>query len=269
MKKIFVISIAILFVNIVFSQTQYFDLKTNNVKGNVKSSFHKTYKVHQDEIIQKYAIKSVYNQDGLMTSKESYGSDNELDYKEIYAYKSGKIISIHIENSSGKLNKKINYEYKNGVLKSIIKTDNKGETEHKTTYLYDKKEKLLSKTKTIPKIAYTITESYVYDANTGYIVVKAKKAHVGTSKETFEYNMEGLISKKSEYNALSELFSTIDYEYNNQGDKISLKKHSPEGELTYYETYTYEYDDMGNWIKKTTTKKDKKDSEETREFVYY
>ncbi len=271
MKKILIILFVILGANALFSQEIEFSIKSENLKGNVKTFYHKTFKIakESDELHQKYAIKYHYDNKGMLTSQENFGDDNKLDSKKVFTYSKNKIAKIILLNSADKPTKIITYTYKNNNLVSIKKEGNKGKIEHETTYFYSEKDILLSKTKTIPSIGYTITESYVYNNKTGHIVVKAKKARIGTSKETFEYNNKGEISKKSDYNAIGELFSVIDYEYNERGDKTSLKKYDVDGQLTYTETYKYEYDSQNNWVKKTSYKKDKKDSEETREFVYY
>ena len=254
------------------AQENTYNLKKENLKAKVQSVFHKTFKVSKSsgELSQKYAIKQHYNVDGNLTEIENFGHDDILDSKEVFYYNDDKLMSIRIENSTGRTGKITSFQYnREGVLLSQEKMNNKQETEHKTVYLYNDVKQLLSKTKTIPSINYSMTERYVYDNRTGQIIVKNKKARIGTSKETYEYNTRGLISKKSEYNAVSELFSVITYEYNAENDKINLKKYDAKGKQTYDESYEYTYDKSQNWIKRVSYHKGVKASVETRVFVYY
>jgi hypothetical protein len=100
------------------------------------------------------------------------------------------------------------------------------------------------------------------------MIERSKKARIGSTKEVFQYKSGRLPIKKSEYNALGELFSTIQYKYNKQGDKISLEKKDTTGNISYYETYQYQYDTKGNWIEKINFEMDKKASIEKRTIKY-
>jgi hypothetical protein len=271
MKNLILLAV-ILFLHLSsYSQGISFNLKNDNLKGQVHTVYHKTFKVRASgEMQQKYAVKSTYATNGDLTSVENYGYDTKLDSKELYNYKGGKLEKISLLNSVGKEDKTTQFSYNNKqILIAQKKQDSKRNIEHETTYKYNEKGLLLSKTKTIPSIDYTMTESYVYDNRTNQMVVKAKKARIGATKETFEYNKKGLVSKKSEYNAIGELFSVITYKYNKNNDKISLDKFNPKGEKTYFETYDYVYDVKGNWIKRISFEKGKKVSQETRDISYY
>jgi len=269
MKNLFYLLVLLPFLS--FSQENKTTLTAENINHEVKVYFHKTNKVSNQTkaLKQKYASKHFYDKVGRLTKKENYGDDATLDTKEIYTYKNNKISSVEIQGSTGETNKVTHYKYnKKGLLILKDKVNNKGETEHKTFLTYNNQGVLLLMKKNIPSINYTITESYVYNA-LNQIIVKEKKARIGATKEKYVYNDAGSILKKSEYNAVGELFSVINYEYNQHNDKISLKKYDTDGNLTYYEKYEFRYDSKGNWIEKISFEKGEKVSEEIREFTYY
>ena len=68
---------------------------------------------------------------------------------------------------------------------------------------------------------------------------------------------------------MDELFSIIEYKYNEYNDKISLMKYDTERTKTYEESYEYVYDNQGNWTKKINFENGKKVSEEFREISYF
>ncbi len=272
MKNFNLYVVVFFFSATLFAQENSYNLKKENLKGSVQSVYIKTFKVSKSsgELIQKYALKHKYNTEGNLVEISNFGYNEKLDSKEVFYYNDAKLTSVRIENSTGETGKTTSFQYdRNGVLLAQEKMNNRQETEHKTTYLYNDKGQLLSKTKTIPSINYSMTESYVYNNKTGHVVVKNKKARIGTSKETYEYNTRDLISKKSEYNAVSELFSVITYEYNDNNDKISLKKHDANGVQTYDESYEYTYDQHKNWTKRISYHQGVKASVTTRDFVYF
>jgi hypothetical protein len=270
MKKIIFLSF-LLFSFIGFSQQNNLNLKSENLKGNVQSYQNKTFLISKTSglLEQRYNEKRSFNSNGLLTSIENYGDDTQLDSKETFTYEHAKLSEHTVYGSSGNINKTTKYEYDEaGNLVTQKKYNKSDKLQYQTTFLYNNKGILTAKHKLIPSINYTMKQHYKYN-DLEQLIEISKIARVGTTKETFEYNTIGLLSKKSEYNAMGEMYSFINYVYNKQQDKIELKKYDIDGTLTYFENYEYTYDNNGNWIKRTSFEKGVKVSSEKREFTYY
>jgi len=254
-----------------YSQHKTVNLQSENLKEKVQFYTKKTFLVTENstDLIQKYHVKYSFDKQGNIIEIENYRKDNKLDSKKVFEYIQGKLSSINFFNSIGTATKTTLYNYDdNGNLASQKKYNNPDKLQYETSYIFNQKGQLTTEQKLIPSINYTMKENYTYD-DFNNLIVKTKKARIGTTRETFRYNSKGLPIKKSEYNAMDELFSIIEYEYNEQNDKVSLKKYDTENTMTYNENYEYSYDTKGNWIEKISFKNGKKVSKEHREINYY
>ena len=65
------------------------------------------------------------------------------------------------------------------------------------------------------------------------------------------------------------LYRKHTYKYDEKGNKIEENKYDRDGNLYYKLTYKYEFDAVGNWIKKTEFKKGKPYQISEREIEYY
>jgi len=270
MKKLLLIPILFLSLNL-YSQYIQVSLETENLKGKVASYTTKTFLVsaNSNDLLLKYHMKYAFNKKGNIESIENYRDGIKLDSREIFEYENGKISKHKIYNSIGTVGKTSLFDYdSNGNLASQKKYTGKEKLQYDTSYLYNQKGQLTIQQKLIPSINYTMKESYKYD-DFNNLIVRSKTARIGTTKETFRYNSKGLQTKKSEYNAMGELYSVIVYEYNEQNDKTSLKKYDAANTMNYYENYEYVYDANGNWIEKISSEKGEKVSEEKRTISYY
>ena len=260
----------LLFSFIGFSQQNSIDLKSINLKGEVQSFEKTTFLVDKTtkNLTQKYKENYVFNSDGFPISIENFGDDTQLDSKKTYSYNQNKLSLLSVFSSTGKVDKTTQYGYDEVGQLIIQKKYNKSEKlQYQTSYLYNQKGLLSAKYKLIPSINYTMKQHYKYNAKDQLIEI-SKIARIATTKETFEYNHKGLQSKKSEYNAMGELYSSINYSYNIENDKTDLKKYDTEGALTYFENYEYTYDTTGNWTERSSFEKGKKVSVEKRVIIY-
>jgi len=266
------ILIPLLFLSlIVHSQYKTPSLDTENLKGKIASYTTKTFLVskNSDILLLKYHVKYTFYKKGNIASIENYRDGEKLDSKEIFEYENGKLAKHTIYNSTGTVSKTSLFSYdSNGNLASQKKYTGQEKLQYDTSYLYNKKGQLTTQQKLIPSINYTMKESYKYD-DFDNLIIRTKTARIGTTKETFRYDSKGQPVKKSEYNAMGELFSVIIYEYNEQNDKTRLKKYDAANKMTYHESYEYVYDANGNWVEKISSEKGKKVSEEKRNIKYY
>ncbi|HHB51798.1 MAG TPA: hypothetical protein ENK75_01955 [Saprospiraceae bacterium] len=269
--KLFISLFSFLLCFQTFSQQTKYNLQQENLKGKLHYYIVKTFitKNPNEEPVQKYAAKKIFNTDGVLTEIDNYDADSKLLGKIIYEIKDGLLIRETFFNAIGNPDKITTYEYdEQGRVSTQKKINNAGKLQFQTTYLYNAKGQLSATHKLIPSINYTMKESYQYDA-VGNLIEIAKKVRIGTTKELYAYNSQKQQIKKSEFNAIGELFSVITYEYNTKGDKTGLKKHDASGALTYFESYQYQYDEHDNWTERTSFEKGKKVSVEKRTITYY
>ncbi len=270
MKHLLFILIVLLNV-VLYSQDKIINLQSENLKGKVQSYEKKTFIIDQNSkaLIQKYSIKYTFNKKGDIISIENFGDDAKSDSKEVFEYKNHKISKTNLFNAMGKTNKMTLYDYDDkGYLTLQKKYNKQGKLQYETSYMFNQKGQLTVQQKLIPSINYMMKESYKYDANNN-LIEKAKTARIGTTKEIFEYNSQGLETKKSEYNAMGELYSVIVYEYNKQGDKTRLKKYDVNDVMNYHEKYDYKYDSKGNWTECISFEKGEKVTVDKRAIFYY
>ena len=269
--KFFISLLAFLGTFQLFSQQITHNLQSENLKGKLHYYYLKTFIATDTdtELSQKYAEKKVFDKDGNLTEIINFDADSQPINKTLFKFKNRRLIGETYFNASGNQDKTITYQYDDKERLSCQKKYNTaGKLQYQITYFYNTKGQLSATHKLIPSINYTMKENYKYNTD-GNLIEVAKKVRIGSTKETYVYNQQKQLIKKSEYNALGELFSTIEYTYNENADKTALKKYDADGNLTYYESYQYTYDTHDNWTERISFKRDKKVSIETRELVYY
>ncbi len=271
MKLYYLFSLFILSLSLHAQEISY-DSAADNLHGKVKEIDYKNFKFRSStgEKELKYFNRYRFDKSGNLVEKIKFGYDNKPDTKALYKYNDGHLISIIEQKTTGKNDKVTHYYYDTkGKPKKVIKKNQRGDVEYEIIYTYDNQDRIIKKEKKIPNISYSMVETFVYHSKHPKPYVKNKKTRIGTSKETYEYDAKNRLIKKSEYNAIGELFSYIQYAYDKEGNKISLDKFDEKGKKTYSETYEYQYDSHHNWTKKITYKKGKKDSVEIRKITYY
>lgn len=264
-----ILAILFLFNTMLWAQQ---DNEVDKIIGNVRSIESKTYKVkdYLPETNPNYFYIKYYSRAGFVSNIKFMGEVGFMDSEEVYTYQNdGKILKIETLKSNGKINKTTSFEYDvfNNLL-SEKKLNYKYDIESQSTYLYDGSQKLISKDQHFSKINYTTKDRYMYN-DQNQLTEISKEDSSGITREIFTYYPNGMLFTKDEYNSKNEKFSSILYEYNVQGDKISLFKFDISGELTYFEQYEYQYDATGNWTEKKSYTKGDLTSIEKRVLVYY
>lgn len=267
MKKAFLI---ILFLPIFFFAQQISE--QDDFKGKIKSVETKTYTVAGDQVSSThnyYSLRS-YGLNGKLEHLKNFGNDLIIDSEEVNFFNStNQLIKTEIKMNGGRLDKIIYYEYNpKGNLCREIKTNTKNENEYETKYQYNPNLLLETKSQKFFNIDYEIVERYLYNTQ-NQLLEAFKETHSGISKDKFTYNSKGFLLSKDEFNAKNELFSTTLYEYNDNGDRISLIKTNLDGEVTYYEQYEYVYDTKQNWTTKDIYIKGIYSIQEKRILSYY
>lgn len=205
------------------------DLQKFNLQGNVKSitevedDIKKDSVIHTSEAYPQYITLLKFNEKGNLTKMSFYHSKNILASETLYKY-NDKGYLIEEEHH--------NYDFFFPVSsKHIPKYDDKGNLIEKDNY--DSDGKLTSKTK------------YKYDGKGNEIERNIYKPDGSLdSKWTFKYDNKGNTIEENVYNSNGSLNSKITYRYNDK----NIIEEAYNGRNK--ETYKYEHDDKGNWIKR-------------------
>jgi len=178
------------------------------------------------------ATSTTENQPGITTTSYKYTLDD-----------GGKITEMDLYKSDGSLISKNMRKYDaNGNLIESDSYDNGGNNAGKSTFVYDDKGNL------------TVSSNY---NSSGVLVVRTIFTQYDN---TGEYNEETFTSPIFKYHHL--------YKHDDKGNMTEMKVLNKDGSTLDF-TYQYEYDKMGNWIRKTVFKDDKLQSILEQEIQYY
>ena len=169
---------------------------------------------------------ATYNQQGNKLRSESYDSKGNLDTITVYGYiDGGRVASF----------KSIRQEY-NPPPGSVATAGSKSDPryQHRFAFKYDEKKRLIEKT------------SF---KSTGEVWVRHVYKYNGNQREELLYTGDGSLR----WRALSAL--------DDKGNEVK-QTFEGEGAEPLKESFTYEFDSKGNWIKKTTSRLVMKDGRE-------
>jgi YD repeat-containing protein len=285
------------------------DLAAFNMNGNVRSVTQNYFQVLQtdagkDSVGQQWETTDRnfvinYNDKGFIAWANYYKTGSTLDYRYVYKYDAG---GNRIEetwfDSDNALDYRLTRKFSNkGFMVELKKyTDTTGECDEKTVYEVDPTGHPTKSTLYDGSDVLINTTTYVYDQyghkteedmlNTkGKLMEKIlfvfdtkgneseEDAYNGDgslkTKKKFHYGYMGNIADQENYDNNGKLVEKFAYLYNDQGNETGYTNTDRSGIILYQYTYTYEYDDKGNWIKKTELTNGKAEYMCTREIKYY
>jgi len=259
------------------------DWKNQNLQANPKAMNNIVYNIVENfgAIERTGVVKGVnftYNELGFVITQNNYGQNaqpiNQLHivYDTLYNIK-----SKNLSDKNGKLINRVNYEYnkKNKTTyESIYRAD--GSLESRMVYTYNKKKVKLLKVisfdsngqkKEVKNYTYRKWKHLmrVETVNPKTKVVKNKKVFdednnlleisffdvLGnlTSKKKYQYKKQQLITIL--FYVKKELKIQQNFTYNNLGFLVKEEVKTLESKKVDIITYTYDFDDKENWVKKS------------------
>lgn len=256
------------------------DLEKYHLKGNVKSIMTKYFNA-----VEKFGEVApgdcyyygdnelvCFNRDGFITEKTSYDCDGDIRNKRVYEYDSDNLLSnvtfykVDWRHPNGYLDSKEIHEYnEKRQLVQLIGYDSNGVEKLKFIYEWDGKN--IVKTMIYQNEMLSLVQVDEYNGNSKVKSVVTDSD--GKEIERLEYENNRLSKRVQED-------YTATYKYNDKGlccatenaRLSSVYFSSSEGKSF---TYEYEYDQKGNWIKRT--EKDSQTKIATiitiREITYY
>lgn len=211
-----------------------------DVKGNTTESEIVFYKAESKDNSEK--LRTIYERDssGNRTVAMSFGANGALQEKTLYVSdKSGNQIEQAVHDKEGNIKFKFIHAYDadgNRVETKSYLHD--GTLRSKAVYAYDSKRNMTSS-------SFTDCTSQ-QDCKLEYTAVNS-------------YNLKGKLTEATIYKADGMLDERRVYTYNANADEQEKTVYNSDGSVREKETYAYEYDSVGNWIKRTITKAVSKD----------
>ncbi len=214
-------------------------------KGNVSQA---TFYKAGDTLLKKDTYK--YDENGNEIEKdEEENAPVKKVAKHYYPYDAnGNKVKENVFTSGGSLNQAHAWKYDmNGRMVEEDNFTNKGTPQDKFVYKYDDQGNNLE------------CDAYHADGSL-------------SSKQTFKYNLKGLKIEEDDYNFEGKLVKYYTYGYDDKGNEKEYKMFNIYGndkQMDIADTYLFEYDKKGNWIKKTDLKIDGAIVLTEREIMYY
>ncbi len=287
MREIGFLLIALLITYSCTSEKKENDWTKENLKGKVKSYTNRTYKTlerfgnveigertssmgfddqkkfdekgyliesnkYLDDGTLFFCYKNKYDDVGNMTELICYDTEGILTFREKYEYDSkGNLIEKNNYNPSGRLFDKIIYEY-----------DKNGNLVEESTYYEFSESPFFSTTYDYDDRGNRIEESR-------YFYGKYKKPRL-EDLYRFKYNESGYLVEKHIYDTNKKLQLIIRYSYNEKGDLTEEYDCEADGGIIGMNSYSYNYDEKGNWKSRIRYKNNKIPEYITiREIEYY
>lgn len=259
----------VLITSFVFAQKQKTDWAYNDLKGAVKSVKKTgTYRYRQNGKFTEWAaIKSelmVFDSKGNKTEHTFYKEDGTYDYKQI------------IKRDAVAKTKESGTDLP-GSGKGIFRYDDNGNELEEQQYKSDGS--LISKYINTHDANGNLTMSKGYKPDGSLLTTRKWKydskgntieSDMGWGIDSYKYDGNGNRTEQLNYNPDGTLKLRYTFKYDDKGNKTEEFKYTATGVLKDHNTWTYEYDKQGNWIKRTQiTSENEPFSIEERAFVYY
>ncbi len=273
----------LLLSSMIYGQLLIMIPEKENLKGKVKSYTELSFEAieHLGNIEKgkkivnswKYDVERKYDKYGKQIEWYGYKSDGSLYIKYTYKYdEHGNSIEENWSNSDGTLKMSHTYEYKydiNGNMVEKMQYDSDGSLFHTNTYQYDSNGNQIEVNQFDSYGNLDEIHFYNYDEHGNRIEEKLlNSAGIVYMRHIYKYDDSG---NKIEWNSYTDdiLNGKSTYSYDENGNKIIEKRYGPNGELRSKKTYRYDYDERGNWIKKTIIEDDTAKTILERKYEYY
>lgn len=253
MKNKFITLLFFFSVNLAFSQTEKYDLESQNLHRKVRKTIEHYYKYDKESggfVRMSVNIKR-YNDDGNLAETYSlynskYSESNPV--KKLYNYNTDglltgtKDISDYKDKYSTEL--KFTYDNKGNLVKrESIYTDG---SKYYTNYTTDSRGRIINKKEYNKEGKLTADVNYAYNGDTTTETRTSFSSKdnsiIGTYTTILEDGRTSLYKSESKYGS-----SSTKYEYDKNKNVLATNY---SGKTNSKTTYDYEYDRKDNWIKK-------------------
>ena len=250
------------------------DRTKNDLNGKIKSvkeSYYRAGKAEKDFKLRSIN-ESTFNKEGNKTAYIQYTSDGDTISKQLYTYDDkNNLIEDNSYGSYGELSTKTSYTYdsKGNQVEEILFED--GYSPSKELYKYDDSGNMIEKKQYNPEGICWNKIRYKYD-ETGNMVEENRLApddeHI--EKKLYKYDDNGNVIEVKSFSSLN---SSYNYKtlstYDDKNNLIEYGYIQDGNSAPFKTTYSYEFDEMGNWIMSTEFKDDIPQNKTEREIEYF
>lgn len=239
----------------VFSQTN--DWEEDGLKGKVRDMT-----IERAELVQKAGTlfeakrKPVetmsFTAEGAKIEEAHYSANGALLWTFVHAYGSdGRRRTTESRLANGTVSETLVFAYSNDKRTESDTLGPDGSLREKSSYAYDEN----GNTAEIDEVAADGTSvgkwTYHYDTR-GHVREWAAYNPDGSifEESTYTYDSEGRLKVTAQYRADNSLEKRVAYD--SKGNEIEAEKDAADGTVLWKRIYEYEFDSVGNWIKKTT-----------------
>lgn len=249
MKKIAVILI-LLSTNIFAQKT---DLLKNNLKGNpriIEESVEKA--IIKTNIIegyfQEYYNKTYFNSSGNVEKIENFDENGELNSIESFKYANDKILEIEKINNDETLVILKKFEYNELGFKVLLLENEILISE--TFYILDQNKNIVEQ-KEINLIDESLTTSRNNEFKDNFLVKTVVKYGKDGYIIQYKYGKSDIPSEEIIYDLKNKLVSKKIRKFDSSNNLVEENLFDQDGKLKTNNRIQYEYDENGNWIKRT------------------
>ena len=194
-------------------------------------------------------INSTYDTEGNLVEQLCTNADNEVVWKNTFAYKNGLKVDSSEFDRKGTLCARTIFTYDNNLLTDESSYDGEGALIWKTIYKYDENGRLLSLNEYNPDGSLSELSSYNY-TDSGSIDSVAKY-DADTGKQTslvFRYGTNGVLNEITTYNSDKQVITRTLLKYDAKGNvnkvseyNVAEKFGTTVNELVNMSEYSFEY----------------------------
>lgn len=216
--------------------------------------------------------KKNYDSTGNLISQIFYMPDNTITGSIWYTYNTKNLETEWIRKDG---TDKIIYTWKNWYNKKGQRIKSCSYTKSEIpdfiyTYTYNKKNQRISEAWYDSTLTKTKIIQYEFDASGNQTVIATYDGSMNPiNKWVKEYNQNNQTSKAVLYLPTEKIGSDYIYAYDSLKNVVSVMSYDVKGEIIKSTSYVYEYDDYGNWIKKTEMYFDVPVKTWGRQIIYY
>ena len=236
-----------------FALAQKNDLQKNNLLSNPKIVEESNTKAIVraslvEGYMQDYYTKTYYNVDGFITKIENYTENGELNTTDFYTYNDQKLILIERKNpdETFKITKEFTY-VDNGYIETTKENDI---LVLEKIYVLDQNKNIVSE-KENNLVEETITSHRQNEYQNNRLVITTVNYGKDGYVVNYKYAKAEIPSEEVVYDLKNQLVSKKLRKFDEKGNIIEENYFGPDGKLRANNRILYEFDDKGNWIKRT------------------
>ena len=197
-----------------------------------------------------------YNGNRFLTEKTDYAPDGAVTVRVRRLYgKAGRLLKVRLYNTQDELwRETTRFHDATGNLVRAVSTDADGELWFRDEYRHDEDGQPIEVEHYDPDGTFLHRALFQYDENkliSERLLLDADGSPI--SKNTYRYDVDGRLSELVTYGRGGTIVARWEYQYDERGNEREWVAYRADGTVRRREVFTFEYDDLGNWVKMVTS----------------